>query len=438
MNYKKIAIIGKENTGKSTLFNTITNTREAITSHVSGLTRDRRYGSFQINQSSYVLIDTGGITEPNTAFYSEQVNEQVSYAVKEAELIYVVMNSEWDASPQELDFIRTLRKKNKLFCIVASKADKVSKFSIWDRNYAKLGVDVFPVSSLYNTGLHELMTFTTQTLIDSSNSSLEQEDDKEYIICTIIGRPNVGKSTLINTVLGENRLVTSDHPGTTTDSIKVPVFYNGNKYLLIDTAGVRRKAKVKVDNELLSVVRALEMICDTQLVVVIVDGTEELTHQDLYLLQHCFTVRKKTVIIAVNKADLLSSEQKLKMKLDLTQRFPKLYESCIHYISAKSGKGVKKLMCNIATQYNNMNLKIKNHALSHFLTKKLVNSKNNFRFKIKFAHIGGYDPLRIILHGSRMEYITKEQKLFLENSCRSFLKLSNTPIKVIIKQEKDE
>lgn len=427
-----IAIIGKENTGKSTLFNTLTNTRQALTSHIAGFTRDRRYGSFSINGLLYSLIDTGGITEPQTAFYSDSVNAQVLKSIEEAELIYFVVSSEYDANLRELNILQTLRKKQKKVIVVASKLDKVNRSVLIDRNYSHLGYQVVPVASLRRE-IDELLAVTLSLLPGSAVEEEIEATESRPLICSIVGRPNVGKSTLINKIIAEERLVTCDYPGTTTDNVEIPFDHKGRKWLLVDTAGIRRKAKVDSEVETLSALRSLDLVYDVDITIVLLDGSmPNLTQQDLYLLRHCFTVRKKPVIIVINKSELLLGKQKLALEQEIKNRFPKLKDGVIHYTSALTGKGVSKLLYKIAKQYDAIPTKITSHALSAFLNKALT-KYSNMHFKIKYAHVGGKNPLSIVLHGSKLYNVKTTEKLFLENLIRRFLKLSNSPLKIIIK-----
>lgn len=338
MNYKNtpvIAIVGKENTGKSTLFNALTNTRQALTSHVPGFTRDRRYGNFHINGLLYSLMDTGGITEPQTAFYSEAVNAQVLKGIDQADLIYLVVSSEYDANLRELNILDTLRKTSKKVIIVASKIDKIDKSQLTERNYSHMGYPIVPVASIHRYGIEELLELTISILPGSLLSEEVEDPSHKPLMCAIVGRPNVGKSTLINRIIGEDRLVTFDHPGTTTDNIEIPFNHKGRKWILIDTAGIRRKAKVDSDVETLSALRSLDLIYDVDITIVLLDGSSHnLTQQDLYLLRHCFIVRKKPVIIVINKSELLLGKQKLSLEQEIKYRFPKLKDGVIHYTSA--------------------------------------------------------------------------------------------------------
>lgn len=434
-----VAIIGRENTGKSTLFNSLTNTRQAITSSIPGFTRDRRYGSFAINNMNYRLVDTGGITDANSYFYSDAVNAQAFAGIEEATLVYFVISSEHDAAVDEIDLLSHLRKKGVQIIVVASKSDKVRASALQQRNFFYLGYEVVPVDSLKRKGLDKLLELTLEkvqgTPLEDGEGELSEEAEST-IVCSIVGRPNVGKSTLINKIVGENRMVTCDQPGTTTDSIEIPFTRGNRKWLLIDTAGIRRRVKVSSDIETLSVVRVLNLLYDTGIVIAVLDGTEgTLSRQDLFLLRHCFTVRRKTLLIAVNKSEMMDGKQKLALEKEIKFKFPKLQYGAISYISAATGRNVTNLLDQVQAEYDaSRGIGISSHALTAYLNKN-VSRCNNMKFKINYAHVGGHDPLAIVVHGQRMHNVKSSDKAFIESTVRKFFKLSSTPVKIIIKQK---
>ena len=427
-----VAIVGRPNVGKSTIFNILTGSKSAIVADFSGLTRDRQYGN--LKNSNITLIDTGGLNEASDDM-SRAIKKQTDLAIAEADMLLFVVDALDGMLPMDKDLAQNIRKQDKKTILLINKADN-SKLEESSSEFNSFGFqDVICLSASHNKGFSELRDY----LIDSEtiDDYLTEESDPSLKI-SIIGRPNAGKSTLINALIGEDRLVVSSKSGTTRDSIEVPINMGNKKLTLIDTAGIRRKRSIKELTEKFSVSKSVESIKRADVVIILIDASENIVDQDIHLLGLTLAIGKPVVVVA-NKMDLLKNKDKdeLESKINRKLRFANYLS--LHYISAKEGKGLKKLI-NLAEKIYQSSVKdldtsILNKLLKVALSNQQPSMSGRFRPKLRYVHSGGNNPPRIIIHGNNLKDIQASYTRYLENFFRKELKLESTPLEVVYKEQ---
>jgi GTP-binding protein len=427
-----VAIVGRPNVGKSTIFNILTGSKSAIVADFSGLTRDRQYGN--LKNSNITLIDTGGLNEASDDM-SRAIKKQTDLAIAEADMLLFVVDALDGMLPMDKDLAQNIRKQDKKTILLINKADN-SKLEESSSEFNSFGFqDVICLSASHNKGFSELRDY----LLDSEtiDDYLTEESDSSLKI-SIIGRPNAGKSTLINALIGEDRLVVSSKSGTTRDSIEVPINMGNKKLTLIDTAGMRRKRSIKELTEKFSVSKSVESIKRADVVIILIDASENIVDQDIHLLGLTLAIGKPVVVVA-NKMDLLKNKDKdeLESKINRKLRFANYLS--LHYISAKEGKGLKKLI-NLAEKIYQSSVKdldtsILNKLLKVALSNQQPSMSGRFRPKLRYVHSGGNNPPRIIIHGNNLKDIQASYTRYLENFFRKELKLESTPLEVVYKEQ---
>jgi GTP-binding protein len=427
-----VAIVGRPNVGKSTIFNILTGSKSAIVADFSGLTRDRQYGN--LKNSNITLIDTGGLNEASDDM-SRAIKKQTDLAIAEADMLLFVVDALDGMLPMDKDLAQNIRKQDKKTILLINKAEN-SKLEESSSEFNSFGFqDVICLSASHNKGFSELRDY----LIDSEtiDDYLTEESDPSLKI-SIIGRPNAGKSTLINALIGEDRLVVSSKSGTTRDSIEVPINMGNKKLTLIDTAGMRRKRSIKELTEKFSVSKSVESIKRADVVIILIDASENIVDQDIHLLGLTLAIGKPVVVVA-NKMDLLKNKDKdeLESKINRKLRFANYLS--LHYISAKEGKGLKKLI-NLAEKIYQSSVKdldtsILNKLLKVALSNQQPSMSGRFRPKLRYVHSGGNNPPRIIIHGNNLKDIQASYTRYLENFFRKELKLESTPLEVVYKEQ---
>ena len=427
-----VAIVGRPNVGKSTIFNILTGSKSAIVADFSGLTRDRQYGN--LKNSNITLIDTGGLNEASDDM-SRAIKKQTDLAIAEADMLLFVVDALDGMLPMDKDLAQNIRKQDKKTILLINKADN-SKLEESSSEFNSFGFqDVICLSASHNKGFSELRDY----LIDSEtiDDYLTEESDPSLKI-SIIGIPNAGKSTLINALIGEDRFVVSSKSGTTRDSIEVPINMGNKKLTLIDTAGMRRKRSIKELTEKFSVSKSVESIKRADVVIILIDASENIVDQDIHLLGLTLAIGKPVVVVA-NKMDLLKNKDKdeLESKINRKLRFANYLS--LHYISAKEGKGLKKLI-NLAEKIYQSSVKdldtsILNKLLKVALSNQQPSMSGRFRPKLRYVHSGGNNPPRIIIHGNNLKDIQASYTRYLENFFRKELKLESTPLEVVYKEQ---
>lgn len=428
-----VAIVGRPNVGKSTIFNLLTRSKSAIVADFSGLTRDRKYGN--LKDTGMTLIDTGGINEESDDM-SYAIKEQTDLAIEESDLLLFVVDAIDGLLPLDKEIAQSLRKQNKKITLLINKADNLS-LEESAAEFNTLGFkDIIPLSASHNKGFGELREFLTDyDDLDEMEESIHE--DSSFKI-SIIGRPNAGKSTLINALLREERLVVSSDSGTTRDSIDVPLTLGGKSITLIDTAGMRRKRSIKEETERFSVSKSVDSIKRADLVILLLDGSENIVDQDIHLLGLTLAIGRPILVVA-NKIDLLTKTDKEGLESKINRKLKFASYISLHYISAKEKKGLKKLI-KLADQIYQDSLKeLDTSILNKILKLALYNQQpamaGRFRPKLRYAHSGGKNPPRIIIHGNNLRHVQDSYTRYLENFYRNELKLGSTPLEIIYKDQ---
>ena len=428
-----VAIVGRPNVGKSTIFNILTASRSAIVADYSGLTRDRKYGN--LKDSHITLIDTGGLNEESDDM-SHAIKEQTDLAIDEADSLLFVVDAIDGLLPTDKEIAQSLRKHNKNITLLINKADNL-KLEESSTEFINLGFKrtIF-LSASHNKGFSELRELLTES--DESESIEDSLYESDSMKISIIGRPNAGKSTLVNALIGEDRLVVSSESGTTRDSIDVPLNFKNKKLTLIDTAGMRRKRSIKEETEKFSVSKSVESIKRGDLVILLMDGSENIVDQDIHLLGLTLAIGRPVLVVA-NKIDLLDKSERegLENKINRKLKFASYIK--LHYISALEKKGLKKLLGIADKIYQNSLRDLDTSIINKILKTAIFNQQpamsGRFRPKLRYAHSGGKNPPRIVIHGNNLKQLQDSYTRYLENFFRRELNLGSTPLEITYKEQ---
>ena len=433
-----IALVGRPNVGKSTLFNRLTKSRDAIVSDYAGLTRDRHYGQGRQGKREYIVIDTGGFEPDASQGIFREMAKQPRQAVTEADVVVFVVDARDGLSAQDHEIANYLRRLSKPCLLVANKAEGMQAGAQLSEFY-ELGLgEVYPVSAAHGQGVRDLVDLALAPLQLPDEETLPElaEGEVAPIKLALAGRPNAGKSTLINTWLGEERLVAFDLPGTTRDAISVPFERNGQKFELIDTAGLRRKGKVFQAIEKFSVVKTLQAIESANVVLLLIDATEGVTDQDAHIAGYILE-SGRAVVLAVNKWDALDEYQRELVQRSIETRLGFLKFANLHFISAIKRQGLAPLWASIAQAHKAATCKMSTPVLTRVLLESLQfqtpKKVGAYRPKMRYAHQGGMNPPIIVIHGNSLNLVTDAYKRFLEGRFRKEFNLVGTPLRVEFK-----
>jgi len=432
-----IALVGRPNVGKSTLFNRLTKSRDAIVADFAGLTRDRHYGQGRQGKYEYIVIDTGGF-EPDAAsgIYHEMA-KQTQQAVAEADVVLFIVDARAGLSAQDHDIANYLRRLGKRCVLVANKAEGMREGAQLAEFY-ELGLgEVYPVSAAHGQGIRSLIELALEPLQGPEPEEAPEDTAAADVIrLAVAGRPNVGKSTLINAWLGEERLVAFDLPGTTRDAISVPFERNGQRFELIDTAGLRRKGRVFEAIEKFSVVKTLQAIESAHVVLLLLDATQGVTDQDAHIAGFALE-SGRAVVLAVNKWDAVDEYQRQLLERSIETRLAFLKFAKIHFISAKKRQGLGPLWASIIEAYQSATRKMPTPVLTRVLQEAVQyqapKRAGMFRPKLRYAHQGGMSPPVIVIHGNSLEHVADAYKRYLEGRFRKEFKLVGTPLRIEFK-----
>jgi len=428
-----IALVGRPNVGKSTLFNCLTKTRDALVADFPGLTRDRKYGHATIENIEYTVIDTGGLSGEAEGV-DIKMAAQTLQAIEESDIILFLVDARDGLTTADENIAEQLRRYGKKIIIVVNKIDGFDIDQVTSEFYALGFKELFGISASNNRGVPSMME---EIFLEHGISATELlEEQADGIRVAMVGRPNVGKSTLINRILGEDRVVAFDEPGTTRDSILVPFERDEKKYTLIDTAGVRRRKNIKLAVEKFSVIKSLQAIDYANVVVLVIDAHEGIADQDLSLLSYIIDAGR-ALVIAINKWDGMDQYEKDRIKLDLERRLEFVNFADIYFISALHGSNVGLLYKAINNAYDSAFLELSTPELTRLLEKAVENNQppvtRGRRLKMRYAHQGGKNPPIIIIHGPSPELVPKPYKRYLINFFRQILKIKGTPIRIDFK-----
>jgi len=430
-----LALVGRPNVGKSTLFNRMTKSRDAIVADYAGLTRDRHYGQGRSGHHEYIVIDTGGFEpDASTGIYKEMA-KQTQQAVAESDVVIFVVDARAGLSAQDHDIAKYLRRIGKPCLLVANKSEGMRE-GIQSGEFYELGLgDVLSISAAHGQGVRDLVELALEPLHLPEDEE-ETEVDTSVIKLAVAGRPNVGKSTLINTWLGEERLVAFDMPGTTRDAITVPFERDGQKFELIDTAGLRRKGKVFEAIEKFSVVKTLQAIESANVVLLLLDAEQGVTDQDAHIAGFILE-SGRAVVVAINKWDAVDEYQRQLVHRSIETRLPFLKFANLHLISAKKRQGLGPVWASISQAHRAAMCKMSTPVLTRLLLEAVQfqtpQRGGMFRPKLRYAHQGGMNPPVIIIHGNSLEHVTETYKRFLEGRFRKAFNLAGTPLRIEMK-----
>ena len=472
-----VALVGRPNVGKSTLFNRLTRTRDALVADFPGLTRDRKYGQAHLAGHDFIVIDTGGIDGTEEGV-EEKMAEQSLLAIEEADIVLFLVDARAGLTSADIGIANYLRQRqNKTTVVVANKVDGIDADSHCAEFY-QLGLgEIAQIAASQGRGISSLMEQvltplaekmaedaekTEESSVETTDASSEttefdewdedfdfsneedtalldeelaqeQTPDKQNIKIAIVGRPNVGKSTLTNRILGEDRVVVYDMPGTTRDSIYIPMERDGQNYTLIDTAGVRKRGKVHLAVEKFSVIKTLQAIQDANVVLLVIDARENISDQDLSLLGFILNAGRSLVIV-VNKWDGLDTDVKDRVKSELDRRLDFIDFARVHFISALHGSGVGNLFDSVKEAYECATQKMTTSMLTRILQIAVDEHQppmiGGRRVKLKYAHPGGYNPPIIVIHGNQVDKLPDSYKRYLSNHFRRSLKIIGSPIRL--------
>jgi GTP-binding protein len=431
-----VALVGRPNVGKSTLFNRLTKSRDAIVADFAGLTRDRHYGNARQGGHEFIVIDTGGFEPTAESGIYVEMAKQTRQAVAEADVVVFVVDARGGLSAQDHDIASYLRKLGKPTVLAANKAEGMTEGAQLAEFY-ELGLgEVMAVSAAHGQGIRSLVEHALETLNLPEPDEEGEATDSGAIKLAVAGRPNVGKSTLINTWLGEERLVAFDMPGTTRDAISVPFERKGQLYELIDTAGLRRKGRVFEAIEKFSVVKTLQAIESAHVVLLLLDATQGVTDQDAHIAGYILE-SGRAVVIAVNKWDAVDDYQREQLQRQIESRLAFLKFAPIHFISAKKRQGLGPVWDSIALAHKSAMVKMPTPVLTRLLLEAVQfqspKRAGMFRPKLRYAHQGGMNPPVIVVHGNSLEHVTDAYKRFLEGRFRKEFKLIGTPLRIEMK-----
>ncbi|MBY4678885.1 ribosome biogenesis GTPase Der [Marinobacterium arenosum] len=429
-----IALVGRPNVGKSTLFNRLTKSRDALVADLPGLTRDRKYGEGRLGDHAYIVIDTGGISGDEQGIDHEMARQSLQ-AVDEADIVLFLVDGRAGLNPADEMIADHLRRSNKAYHLVVNKTDGIDP-DIAMGDFYGLGLgEPQPIAAAHGRGVRSLIeNVLVQALGDVEPETDEEVEEAEdgSIKIAIVGRPNVGKSTLVNRMLGEERVVVYDQAGTTRDSVYIPYSREEQDYTLIDTAGVRRRKNIKEAVEKFSIIKTLQAIEDAHVVILVVDARDGVTEQDLHMLSFVMDAGR-ALVIALNKWDGMDVEQRDKVKEQIQRRLEFASFARFHFISALHGSGVGDLYHSIGEAYESAMAKWPTSRLTRLLEDMVADHQppmiNGRRIKLRYAHQGGSNPPIIVVHGNQTDALPLSYKRYLQNKFVRVLGLKGTPVR---------
>jgi len=433
-----IVIVGRPNVGKSTLFNRLTRSRDALVADVPGLTRDRHYGRGRVGGKSYIVVDTGGLEPVVHERILHAMAQQTLLAVDEADAVVLLVDGRQGLTPQDRTIAEQLRKTGRRIWLVVNKAEGMQPATV-NAEFHELALgDPLAISAAHGDGVSDLADLITAdfTAREEADADAEAAPETRPRIA-IVGRPNVGKSTLVNRLLGEERVLVFDEPGTTRDSIYIDFERDGRNYTLIDTAGVRRRGNVTDVIEKFSVIKTLQAVEDANVVILVLDAREPITDQDAHIAGFILEAGR-ALVVAVNKWDGLNPEQRDWTKRSLARTLNFIEFAPAHYISALAGTGIKPLLDAVERAYQAAMVKLPTPKLTRALIAAVERQApprgGIFRPKLRYAHQGGSNPPRIVIHGTAINRISDSYRRYLERFFRETFQLQGTPLKIEFRQ----
>ncbi len=435
--YASVVLVGRPNVGKSTLFNRLTRSRAALVAAEPGLTRDRHYGYARVGDETIIVVDTGGLEPVSAKGLRHEMAKQTMQAVDEGDAIVFIVDAREGLAAQDHVIARQLRRSGRDVWLVVNKAEGFDP-DIVSAEFHELGLgQPIAISAAHGEGVRDLMERVVQPF---SGEPEDTDPHEEKPRIAIVGRPNVGKSTLVNALLGEERMIAFDQPGTTRDSIHIDFERKGKKYTVIDTAGVRRRARVDETIEKFSVIKTLQAIEDANVVLLVLDATQEVADQDANIAGFILEAGR-ALVVAVNKWDAADSVSRERIKRDYARKLAFLGFANVHYISATSGNGINPLMRSVDSAFTAAMLPLPTPKLTRVLqaaVEKQAPPRTGYtRPKLRYAHQGGMNPPLIVIHGNSLASVSERYRRYLEKAFMEAFDLRGTPVKVIFKQGKN-
>jgi GTP-binding protein len=433
-----VAIVGRPNVGKSTLFNRLTKSRDALVADFPGLTRDRHYGNGRVGEREFIVIDTGGFEPVVKDGIVREMAKQTLQAIDECDVVIFLVDGRSGMARQDQDIAQTLRKRGRPVVLAVNKTEGMALTGVTSEFYELGFGEPHPVSSAHGDGVRALVEEALDKLPQQAESEPAAAANGPRI--AVVGRPNVGKSTLINALVGEERVIAFDAPGTTRDAIEVPFTRNGKPYVLIDTAGIRRRGKVFEAIEKFSVVKTLQAIADANVVILVIDAREAITDQDAHLAGYIVD-SGRAIVIALNKWDGLDEYAKERAKTELRRKLAFLNFANVHHISALKGYGLGAVMTSLDAAYAAAFAKLPTPKLTRALiaaVEQQAPPRNGLhRPKLRYAHQGGQNPPIVIIHGNALDAVSDSYKRYLEGKFREQFKLTGTPMRIEMRSTKN-
>jgi GTP-binding protein len=435
-----IALVGRPNVGKSTLFNRLTRSRDALVADLPGLTRDRHYGEGRVGKRPFLVIDTGGFEPVAKEGIMHEMAKQTKQAVAEADVVIFIVDGRQGLTPHDKTITDFLRKAGRRVMLVVNKSEGM-KYTTVTADFYELGLgDPYVISAAHGDGVPDLIDEALDLVIGEATADEEVEAQSRGIRIAIVGRPNVGKSTMVNTLLGEERVIAFDMPGTTRDSIEIPFERNGRHYSLIDTAGIRRKGKVFEAIEKFSVVKTLQSISEANVVLLLLDAQQDISEQDAHIAGFVLEAGR-ALVIGVNKWDGLNTEQRDHIKREIERKLSFLSFAKMHFISALKGTGIPPMLKSIDAAYEAAMKKLPTPLLTRALQEAVDHQqprrKGATRPKLRYAHQGGQNPPVIVVHGNSLDAIDANYRRYLEKHFRESFSLTGTPLRIEFRSGKN-
>ncbi|MDR2240624.1 MAG: ribosome biogenesis GTPase Der [Zoogloeaceae bacterium] len=429
-----LVIVGRPNVGKSTLFNRLTRSRDALVADIPGLTRDRHYGHGRLGSRPYLAVDTGGFEPDAKQGILAEMAQQAEAAIAEADALLFVVDGRAGLTAQDKIIAERLRRAGRPLLLVVNKAEGMERALVGAEFHELACGEPLVISAAHGDGVRELVEEALASFPETeATEGTETAEESAAPRIAVVGRPNVGKSTLINTLLGEARVIAFDQPGTTRDAIAVPFQRKGRAYTLIDTAGLRRKGKVFEAIEKFSVIKTLQSIEEANVVILTLDASQDISDQDAHIAGFCVEAGR-AMVIAVNKWDSVDSYQRDRVKLDMSRKLNFLGFAKAHFISALNGQGINPLMASVDAAYAASMVRMPTPKLTRLLLaaveKQAPPRHGIFRPKLRYAHQGGNNPPVIVIHGNALDHVADTYRRYLERTFMEAFTLKGTPLRV--------
>ena len=438
-----IALVGRPNVGKSTLFNRLTRSRAALVADYPGLTRDRHYGEGRMGDRPFLVIDTGGFEPVVKEGVMQEMAKQTKQAVAEADVVIFIVDGRQGITPHDKAITDYLRKSGRPVILAVNKAEGM-KYTAVVADFYELGLgsDPLVISSAHGDGVHTLLDEALKMVpLSPAETEDEIESGQKHIKLAIVGRPNVGKSTMINALLGEERVIAFDLPGTTRDAIEIPFERDGKQYTLVDTAGLRKRGKVFQAIEKFSVVKTLQAISEANVVLLLMDAQQDISEQDAHIAG--FVLESgRALVVGINKWDGLDQDKRKEIKSEVERKLHFLSFAKFHYVSALKSTGISALMRSIDSAYAAAMAKLSTPRLTRVLEEAVEHqqpprTQGGTRPKLRYAHQGGQNPPIIVIHGNSLDAISDDYKRYLEKHFRDAFSLTGTPLRIEFRSGKN-